>query len=106
MAVLPVALIAVADGGCVLIGSMSSVPFLAIPSSTSGFITGFSDVSDGICTRSLGRLVVPFGLSTLGEEIFGEPGPPSPDEDVRLEGTGVPLCGGGTGEIIRCWWTG
>jgi hypothetical protein len=83
-------------------GSMSSLPFLVIPSSTSGFITGFSEVSDGICTRSLGRLVVPFGLSILGEETLGEPGPPSLDEGVRLEGTGVPLCGGGTGEIIRC----
>lgn len=92
---------AAADGGCELIGSISSLPLLVIPSSLSCFTTGFSVLSDGIWTRSLGRLLFPFGLSIFGDGILGDPGP-SLNEGVRLEGIGVPppLCGG-TGEIIR-----
>jgi hypothetical protein len=89
---------------CEVIGSISSSPFLAIASSfsCSGCLSEEDAVSDGICTRNLGRLLLlPVGLSILGDETLGDPGPPAPDSDgVRLEDAGVPL-GGGTGDITR-----
>lgn len=83
-----------ADEGCELTGSIASSPFLVITSSFScgGGLSEEGAVSDGICTRNFGRLLLLPGLSIFGDETLGEPGPPAPvSEGVRLEETGVPL---------------